>query len=225
MLRISNHLYDFGPFRVDPSQRVLLRSGTPVRLPPKTFEVLLALVESGGRVLTKEDLLSRVWPDSVVEEANLSHHVFALRKALSDDGQDARYIETVPKRGYRLAMQVQEVPDERTVPAPQSDGQSGAGTVRMNVGLRRRPLKLVMALAAILVAGTSAVGLSLRDTTSRVESHAIRSLAILPFEPLAGDPPQVSLGVGLADTLITRLAAVRKISIRPPSSPGLNYGN
>src|SRR5262245_31658314 len=205
MLRISNSLYEFGPFRVDPSQRVLLRSGTPVRLPPKTFEVLLALVESGGRVLTKEDLLSRVWPDAVVEEANLSHHVFSLRKALSDDGQDAKYIETIPKRGYRFATQVQEVPDESPIPATYSDsssGQSGAGTGRLDVGPRRFPLKIVMAVVAILVAGTSIViYLWFRQATSRAESPAIHSLAILPFEPLAGDLREEPLGLGLADTL------------------------
>jgi Tol biopolymer transport system component/DNA-binding winged helix-turn-helix (wHTH) protein len=102
----SGHFYDFGPFRVDESERLLLRGEEVVSLAPKAFEMLLVLVESGGRVLTKEELLKRVWPDSFVEEANLSHNIYKLREVLSEGRKGEKYIETVPRRGYRFVAKV-----------------------------------------------------------------------------------------------------------------------
>jgi DNA-binding winged helix-turn-helix (wHTH) protein/Tol biopolymer transport system component len=94
--------YTFGPFRLDPSERALLRDGSPVSLPPKAFDLLVVLVERPGRLVTKDELLSEVWPDTFVEEANLPYTVSLLRKALGDDGEPYQFIETVSKRGYRF---------------------------------------------------------------------------------------------------------------------------
>ena len=102
------NVYEFGPFRLDPTEGLLLRDGTPVPLMPKTFELLRVLVENRGRLLQKDELMKLVWPESFVEEGNLSHHVFTLRKALGEDKGSA-YIETVPKRGYRFIAPVREV--------------------------------------------------------------------------------------------------------------------
>jgi DNA-binding winged helix-turn-helix (wHTH) protein/TolB-like protein len=211
-------LYEFGPFRIDSSQRALLRSGTPVRLPPKTFEVLLALVESGGRILTKEELLGRVWPDTVVEEANLSHHVFALRKVLSDDGQDGKFIETIPKRGYRFAAEVHEPPADRTPSATEDRFSNEPGRDTVSKPGRTQPPPIVVgAVTAVLIAMGVAGYLAFGERLSPVDPGGIKSLAVLPFDPLAGDLEE-PLALGLADTLITRLSAVRKISIRPVSA-------
>ena len=79
------NVYEFGPFRLDTSEGLLLRDGTPVPLMPKSFDMLRVLVENRGRLLQKDELMRLVWPDSFVEEGNLSHHVFSLRKALGDD--------------------------------------------------------------------------------------------------------------------------------------------
>src|ERR1700683_4522457 len=105
-------LYEFGPFRVDPEKETLLRAGEPVPLTPKTFQILLVLVRHSNQVVTKDDLMKTVWPDTFVEEANLSRNIFMLRKALGERPQDHRYVVTVPGRGYRLAENVQLVPDE-----------------------------------------------------------------------------------------------------------------
>jgi len=99
-------LYEFGPFRVDPEKETLLRAGEPVPLTPKTFQILLVLVRHSNEVVTKDDLMKTVWPDTFVEEANLSRNIFMLRKALGESPQEHRYIVTVPGRGYRLAENV-----------------------------------------------------------------------------------------------------------------------
>jgi len=105
-------LYEFGPFRVDPEKEILLRSGEPVPLTPKTFQILLVLVRHSKEVVTKDDLMKTVWPDTFVEEANLSRNIFMLRKALGESQQDHQYILTVPGRGYRLAESVRLVPQQ-----------------------------------------------------------------------------------------------------------------
>ena len=104
-------LYEFGPFRVDPEKETLLRAGEPVPLTPKTFQILLVLVRHSNEVVTKDDLMKTVWPETFVEEANLSRNIFMLRKALGESPQDHRYIVTVPGRGYRLAENVHLVSD------------------------------------------------------------------------------------------------------------------
>jgi DNA-binding winged helix-turn-helix (wHTH) protein/tetratricopeptide (TPR) repeat protein len=104
-------LYEFGPFRVDPEKETLCRSGEPVPLTPKTFQILLVLVRHNKEVVTKDDLLKTVWPDTFVGEANLSRNIFMLRKALGESAQKRQYIITVPGRGYRLAESVRWVPE------------------------------------------------------------------------------------------------------------------
>ncbi len=104
-------LYEFGPFCVDSEKEILLRAGDPIPLTPKTFQILLILVRHSKEVVTKDDLMKAVWPDTFVEEANLSRNIFMLRKALGETPQDHRYILTVPGRGYRLAENVRLVPE------------------------------------------------------------------------------------------------------------------
>ena len=102
----GKHLYEFGPFRLDPAERSLLRDGKAVPLTPKAFELLVLLVENRGHLLKKDELIERVWPNTFVEEANLAQNVSALRKALDDKNGGAQYIETVPKGGYRFTAAV-----------------------------------------------------------------------------------------------------------------------
>lgn len=107
-----NELYEFGPFRVDAARETLLRAGEPVPLTPKTFQILLVLVRHGKEIVTKDDLMKTVWPDTFVEEANLSRNIFMLRKALGETAHDRQYIVTVPGRGYRLTEKVHLVPQQ-----------------------------------------------------------------------------------------------------------------
>jgi Tol biopolymer transport system component/DNA-binding winged helix-turn-helix (wHTH) protein len=111
----AKHLYQFGPFRLDVDRRLLLRSGGPVPLTPKAFDTLRVLVENSGQVIAKDELLSRVWPDSFVEEATLAQNVFTLRKALGDDGSEHSYIRTVPRRGYCFIGDVTELGGDEVI--------------------------------------------------------------------------------------------------------------
>jgi len=108
MVRQARHIYEFGPFRFIPEERQLLRDNQPVPLTPKSFDLLVVLVENTGHLLEKGELLKRIWPDSFVEEANLSVNVSALRRALGEGPNEHQYVETVPRRGYRFVAGVKE---------------------------------------------------------------------------------------------------------------------
>lgn len=105
---IVKRLYEFGPFRVDPEKETLSRDGAPVPLTPKTFQILLVLIRHAPEPVTKDELMQAVWPDTFVEEANLSRNVFLLRKALGESPHDHRYVLTLPGRGYRFTEAVRE---------------------------------------------------------------------------------------------------------------------
>jgi len=105
----EKHLYEFGPFRLDPVKRRLLRDGEPVPLTPKAFDTLLALVRQSGKTVEKDDLMRRVWPGAVVEENNLNQNITALRRSLGDSRHESQYIATIPGLGYRFVADVREV--------------------------------------------------------------------------------------------------------------------
>jgi eukaryotic-like serine/threonine-protein kinase len=148
MNNTDKHIYEFGAFRLDAAERLLLRAGEVVPLTPKSFEVLLALVRQPGHLLEKETLLNTVWHDSFVEENNLADNIFKLRKALGEGENGPRYIETVPRRGYRFVAEVREVldkqaeraaitaPDEQAAAPPESRSlQKASGRLIKSVGL------------------------------------------------------------------------------------------
>src|SRR6185436_4239895 len=92
------HWYEFGPYRFDAVERVVLCAEEVVSLPPKACDLLLVLLENRGHVIGKDELMKQVWQDTYVEEANLSHNIYKLREALEEDG-GPKYIQTVPRRG------------------------------------------------------------------------------------------------------------------------------
>ena len=109
MSLLLKYFYRFGPFDLDAEQRLVRRNNTKIALPPKAFDLLLYMVRNPLRLLTKEELLKAVWPDSFVEEGNLSQNIFLLRKALTPEKDDFRYIVTIPGRGYQFASAVEMV--------------------------------------------------------------------------------------------------------------------
>lgn len=114
----SGEFYTFGPFRLDARERLLVCRGQPVPLTSKTFEALLLLVQNAGHLVTKDILMKQLWPDSFVEEANLTKHISVLRKLLSGTENGQEYIETIPKHGYRFVAAVANGADATVAPAP-----------------------------------------------------------------------------------------------------------
>jgi DNA-binding winged helix-turn-helix (wHTH) protein/Tol biopolymer transport system component len=120
----GKRFYEFGPYRIDPNRNLLLRGGEPIPLTSKAFEVLLVLVEQGDQTISKDQLMRKLWPDTFVEEANLTKHISMVRKALGETAQDHRYILTLPGRGYRFAEKVLTISDEEADLASIFEGES-----------------------------------------------------------------------------------------------------
>ena len=112
----QNQLFEFGPFRLDVGMSRLERAGATIPVPPKAFDLLLLLARTTDRILSKSELMEALWPKTFVEDANLTQHVYTLRKALGDRSDGAPYIETVPRRGYRLNAAVRDVTVDRSAP-------------------------------------------------------------------------------------------------------------
>jgi DNA-binding winged helix-turn-helix (wHTH) protein/tetratricopeptide (TPR) repeat protein len=151
----DNHLFEFGPFRLDSAERQLLRDGEPVTIPPKAFDTLVVLVENRGHAVRKDELIKSVWPDTFVEENNLTQYVSLLRKALGENGGKG-YIETVPRWGYRFVGDVRladveaaEVTVHRTTRASVEIREEMGDDPRPALGQRAA---LLVSVCAVLVA-------------------------------------------------------------------------
>ena len=229
----SQHIYEFETFRLDVAERLLLRDGAVVPLQPKVFDLLLALVERHGRLLEKDELMKLVWPDTVVEEANLANNISILRKTLGENGQ--QFIETVPKRGYRFVAPVEDLMDRSVehvvVERPQTqvevatgqeidpDDRPGApGSIRPKRWLAALTSRWMLALAALMVAvGGFWVTRTLRQPSASAGKMP-RSIAVLPFKPLVAASQDEAMQMGMADTLILKLSGLKQLSVRSINS-------
>lgn len=177
-------LYEFGPFRVDAANHLLLRHGEVVPLKPKVFDTLLLLVENRGRVLDKDQLMRALWPDSFVEESNLTQNVYALRKALGEGRQGHDYVETVPKRGYRFVAEVSEIAPEPAGPTTRARDS----TIRSIAVLPFKPL----------IAGSRdeyfelGIADALITTLSNSTQLAVRSTSAVSRYPAAQQDPLIA---------------------------------
>src|SRR3954471_14369451 len=106
MPHTDTQYYEFGPYRLEVAQRVLTRTGETIALTPKATEILICLVANAGQLVEKDELLKEVWPDSFVEDSNLTQNIFQLRRTLGDERAEPKYIETVARRGYRFVANV-----------------------------------------------------------------------------------------------------------------------
>ena len=206
----SERIYEFGPFRLDVAEELLLCGGEPVPLTPKALQTLLVLVQNTGRVVGKEELLGAVWPDTFVEEGVLSVNIYVLRKALGEAEGGERYIETVPRRGYRFVADVRE-----------AGAGKGTGPVPFPA-----PAAFVVErhrLARVTVEQGEGDGAAPRGEAAGGAGEklglpaAVPSLAVLPFKSIGADAQDDYLGLGLADALITRVSNIRQIVVRPTS--------
>ena len=202
----SKHLYGFGSYRLDAVERVLLRDGQPITLPPKDLETLLVLVERAGPIVEKEELLEKVWPGVFVEEGNLARHIFNLRQVLGDNPDGRKYIETIPKRGYRFVAAVQE-DSEPSAPHPSTPQASEQAQSAVSSGHKK---SLWLWLLALLVAvAVTGVLVSRRFGPPRNASPQRVMLAVLPFVNLSGDAHEDYFADGLTEEMIAQLGQLQ----------------
>jgi DNA-binding winged helix-turn-helix (wHTH) protein/TolB-like protein len=223
----STRLYEFGPYRLDPERRTLVKGDRVVPLTPKTLETLIALVEKSGRVLAKEELLRKVWPDALVDEANLAVNISTIRKTLGERPGGGQYIETVPRRGYRFAAVVNDLSAALPTLAPPADVMTaeaeqdscGEPIAQSPVSfIRRRKAGAVIAIGAALALGVAAF-IIISTGSSAPSAAAPRRIAILHFRNLNQNPETDFLSFSLADAVTARLSYVNSLVVRPS-----NYG-
>jgi DNA-binding winged helix-turn-helix (wHTH) protein/TolB-like protein/cytochrome c-type biogenesis protein CcmH/NrfG len=216
------HFYEFGPFRLDPCAPLLLRDGHPVSLTLKALETLLYLVEHRGRVVSRDELIEAVWPNVAVEENNLSVNVSAVRKVLGEKREGEKYIETVPRRGYRFIATVRDVAVERAeqIYATQSQPSVVVEPLPRAIStpaqrVSRATNGLLLALSVLLATGCVAY---LFSRSSDEPTHTgLRSIAVLPLKAISENKDDEALSLGLAESLITRLGGTQRIIVRPLS--------
>jgi len=219
MPSLTSNLYEFGEFRLDPQKRVLRRGEEPIALTPKAFEVLVLLIQHSGETVSKDELMKVVWPDSFVEESNLTQTVFMLRKALGET-VDQRYILTIQGRGYRFAAEVKDLSENGHAGRPPSasartdssinSGQTLVSPSRTEVSGATQPVKKAWLLLGAVALVVVAAGLAayLRWSASPRPSPQPPGrimLAVLPFQNLTGDPTQDYFSDGLTEEMIAQL--------------------
>jgi DNA-binding winged helix-turn-helix (wHTH) protein len=211
-----------GPFRLDPADRLLSRDGRPVPLSPKAIDTLLVLVERRGRLVSKDDLLREVWPDTFVEENNLAQHISTLRRVLGE-GLQGPVIETVPRRGYRFVGPVAELNEEDVASAPAGSGPGapvspGDWPVTPEPAPRpRRPAALwgLALLAPVLLVLLAAWRLGTppaAPAVGRPSSASPMRVAVLPFANL-GTPDENYFAAGMTEEITSRLAGLGRVAV------------
>jgi TolB-like protein/DNA-binding winged helix-turn-helix (wHTH) protein/Flp pilus assembly protein TadD len=202
----SKHLYVFGSYRLDSDERVLLRDGQPVTLPPKDLETLFVLVERAGHIVEKDELLEKVWPGVFVEEGNLARHIFNLRQVLGDTPDGRKYIQTVPKRGYRFVAPVQDDAELAfpNLPAPQASEPTQA-TARLG----QKSSRWLLLLAVPVALGVTVYLVSRHIWSPRNASPQRAMLAVLPFVNLSGDAHEDYFADGLTEEMIAQLGQLQ----------------
>ena len=232
----NHHTYSFNDFTIDLDRECLLREGQEVKLRPKVFDALRYLVENDNRLVTKAELIEAVWSDSFVTDDSLVQCVVELRRALGDDAQE--YIKTVPRRGYIFDAVVtndyapgpvyREQVDSVRIVIEEDDVEPTINDRLMQAEALPSASRSAWRKAAptilivVLLLAAAAIGL-LYFRGSGEPRHAahvtqVRSIAVLPFKRLSADGSDEYLGLGMADTLITKLSNLRQIIVRPTSA-------
>jgi TolB-like protein/DNA-binding winged helix-turn-helix (wHTH) protein/Tfp pilus assembly protein PilF len=206
---VTPRAYAFGPYRLEIPTHQLSKNGDPIPLAPKAFQTLLALIERRDRVVDKAELMRLVWPDSFVEEANLTQTIFVLRRTLGESPDGKPFIDTLPRRGYRFVADGRE---EIAKPAARAARPAGLRT-------RGAWIATVLVAAAVIVwFGTSGMRQG-DDTSARIDS-----LVVLPFGNLSDDDEQTVLADSLTDALITNLGQIGGLRVISRTS-AMTYRN
>ena len=231
----TSDFYEFGRFRVKSDERVLLRGEDLVSLTPKAFDILLTLLENDGRIVNKDDLMKKVWPNTFVEEGNLTQNVSLLRKALGESANGPQFIETVPRRGYRFVALVNrgtengqdylvetaaKLPTQLPTNAQKTEPGIKAARSISDSGLRtflsRRLPAVALTLVILVIAVAGIAYLSTRNKAGASPS-AIQSIAVLPFVDDSVDGDAEFLDDEIAASLVNSLTKLPKLRVVPRS--------
>lgn len=202
-------IYEFDGYRLDVAKRLVFGAdGKPLPLKAKAFETLLYLVENPGRVIERDEIMEAVWPDTVVEENNLTQHISSLRRLFGETKDHPRFVVTVPGHGYKFAAEVKTLDPAkgRNSATPESDKTVPASR------------KWFIVLAAGVVVSLLVLGFLYRYETEPAGNRSIKSIAVLPFKPITEQNRDPSLEMGMTDALITKLAGSDGLSVRPFSA-------
>jgi len=229
----ARRFYEFGPFRLDPNRHRLFRGDEVVALSPKAIQTLILLVENRGKLLERETLMDALWPHVIVEDANLTVAVSQLRKALNQNGDNAEFIETIPRVGYRFVADICEVIEEpaplileeRTRLQPIADNGEANGTptappeLQAKVSLlpeQRSPLRmqrrLIVALALCLTIAVAVIAYRFVRSSSNAPAN-IGSVAVLPLKNLTGDPTAEYFSDGITESIISELSKLPELKV------------
>jgi DNA-binding winged helix-turn-helix (wHTH) protein/tetratricopeptide (TPR) repeat protein len=173
----NRFLYEFGSFQLNPAEHTLLHDGKVVSLTPKVFDTLLILIENSGHLVEKDELMEKVWSDTIVEEANLAKNISILRKVLSNDGLGDSFIETIPKCGYRFTADVKEINiDKSSSKTPQSDLVQSNSKTKIAV------------IASVLIISVLAIGFYFYSNASKAKALTEKDVILLTdFENKTGE--------------------------------------
>ena len=228
------HIYEFGDFRLDAEKRLLWREDEPVPLTSRVFETLLYMVEHHDTVLDKERLMEAVWPDSIVEENNLTQNISTLRRVFGETPGSHRFIVTVPGRGYRFVAEVrlreadagpepQRIPETAIEPV-ETETERVASVSEPNHPAASRSFRpILLATAAVLALSVAAIFFWRGRTQNPLESPAAipsarivipeKSIAVLPFTNLSADKENAFFTEGVQDDILTALAKFADLKV------------
>jgi TolB-like protein/DNA-binding winged helix-turn-helix (wHTH) protein/tetratricopeptide (TPR) repeat protein len=204
--------FHLGQWTVHPDLNTVSENGTATHLEPKVMDVLVCLAETNGEVLNKEVLIGKVWPDTFVSDDVLKRSISELRRVFKDDARDARIIETIPKRGYRLLIPVEPLTRSAAQMAPPRE-RPVTPTVPPPVRRRRFWLPITLAIVGIGAWLLLSNLVSLRNRFLGANAPVIRSIAVLPMRNLSPDPRQEYLAESVTDSLITALAQISALKV------------
>ncbi|MDQ3650580.1 MAG: winged helix-turn-helix domain-containing protein, partial [Acidobacteriota bacterium] len=223
-------------FRLCAAKRLLLKGdGESVPLMPKAFDTLLYLVEHNGKVIEKDELMSAIWADTIVEENNLTQNISILRRVLGEKHGENRFIATVPGHGYKFVAEVRRLDTAKKSEPPVLAGWSNPAesqianltfqnqqseTNNRQQTIDTKPSRWwLIALAMAAIAGLSFLGFSFwRGDTEPVADAPVKTVAVLPFKSLVAEKRDEALELGMADTLISKLSGGEEIVVRPFSA-------
>lgn len=200
--------YRLGSIDVDPANFLLTENGETISVEPLVFDLIVFLIENRDRLLTREEILDKIWAGKVVSDTSLSNHIKSARKALGDDGQRQQFIKTIHGRGYRFVAEIEEVGGQdiaeknATTVHPRSDRQT-SGSARK---------RLVIYTASVLLLITIGVTIGSRILFFGPD-EVIKSIAVLPLQNLSNDPAQKYFVEGMQDALITRLSRATELRV------------